>query len=264
MKNNNTFKPNDWHGDYISGPLSGHNPHNNAPNIDFILNKYLDIPYNNISDAQKLDIYLPNEQKFIKHPIIIVIHGGAFFGGDKYDGQLTPMLKSLDHGYAVISINYRLSPESKWPAQIDDVMTSIDFIKKNADLYNLDLNKIALWGGSAGGHLSALAGVLRDDISGVIDWFGPINFLTMDDEWIEIGIDGEKHSVLNSFESFLMREQITKIPEIVKNTNPENFIKNTKTKFFIQHGLEDKIIPYLQSKNFAKNLKKKIEPTNVY
>lgn len=74
----------------------------------------------------------------------------------------------------------------------------------------------------------------------------------------------EKHSDLNSFESFLMREQITKIPELLKDTNPENFITNTNTKFFIQHGLKDKIIPYLQSKNFANKLKKEIGEENVY
>lgn len=260
----NGIKPLDWSGDPIFGPLSGHNPHGDAPNIDFILNKDLDISYDNISESQKLDIYLPNEVKFKKYPVIINIHGGAFFGGDKFDGQLTPMLKALDHGYAVVSINYRLSPEAKWPAQIYDVMKSIDFVKENVDKYNLDINNIILWGGSAGGHLSALSGVLRKDIVAVIDWFGPINFLTMDEEWKIIGIDGEKHSVLNSFESFLMREQITKIPELLKDTNPENFITGTKTKFFIQHGKKDKIIPYLQSKNFAKKLKKEIGEENVY
>ncbi|MGL6168863.1 MAG: alpha/beta hydrolase fold domain-containing protein [Fusobacteriaceae bacterium] len=260
----NSSKPLDWYGNEIFGPLAGPNPHSDAPNIDFIKNKFLDVPYKELWPSQKLDIYLPNIQKFEKNPVIITIHGGAFFGGDKYDGQLKPMLEALKEGFSVVSINYRLSPEDRWPAQIDDVMASIDFIIANADKYSLDVSKIILWGGSAGGHLSALAGVLRKDISVVVDWFGPINFLTMDEQWKEIGIDGQKHNHLNSFESFLMREEITKIPEIVKKTNPENYISETNTKFFIQHGLKDSIIPYLQSKNFKDCLIEKIGSENVY
>ncbi|MGL5351111.1 MAG: alpha/beta hydrolase fold domain-containing protein [Cetobacterium sp.] len=261
----NSSKPLDWHGDEIFGPASGNNPHNDAPNVDYVKNKFLNIPYAEISNSQKLDIYMPNIKRFDKCPVIINIHGGAFFGGDKYDGQLKPMLEALNEGFAVVSINYRLSPEERWPAQIEDVMASIDFIKKNSDFYGLDNEKIILWGGSAGGHLSALAGVLRTDILAVIDWFGPINFLTMDEQWKKIGIDGEKHNHLNSFESFLMRAQITRIPEIVKKTNPETYItRDLKTKFFIQHGLKDSIIPYLQSKNFSDELSAYIGSENVY
>ncbi|MGL5125257.1 MAG: alpha/beta hydrolase fold domain-containing protein, partial [Fusobacteriaceae bacterium] len=159
----NSSKPLDWYGNEIFGPLAGPNPHSDAPNIDFIKNKFLDVPYKELWPSQKLDIYLPNIKKFEKNPVIITIHGGAFFGGDKYDGQLNPMLEALKEGFSVVSINYRLSPEDRWPAQIDDVMASIDFIIANADKYSLDVSKIILWGGSAGGHLSALAGVLRKD-----------------------------------------------------------------------------------------------------
>ncbi|MGL5725961.1 prolyl oligopeptidase family serine peptidase, partial [Cetobacterium sp.] len=88
---------------------------------------------------------------------------------------------------------------------------------------------------------------------------------TMDEQWKKIGIDGEKHNHLNSFESFLMRAQITRIPEIVKKTNPETYItRDLKTKFFIQHGLKDSIIPYLQSKNFSDELSAYIGSENVY
>ena len=138
------------------------------------------------------------------------------------------MFSGLDRGYAVASINYRLSSEAKWPAQINDVKASIKFLKENADIV--------------------------PNVAAVVDWFGPIDFLAMDEQWKILGIDGEKHSTPNSFESFLMREQITKVPELVKTSNPENYITKDTPVFFIQHGTADKIIPALQGKNFAEEL----------
>jgi acetyl esterase/lipase len=81
------------------------------PNADAIERKWLDVPYAKASRAQKLDIYLPDDGNG-PFPVIVSIHGGAFKSGDKGDNQLTPMLKGLKRGYAVVSINYRLIPEA--------------------------------------------------------------------------------------------------------------------------------------------------------
>jgi acetyl esterase/lipase len=109
-------------------------------NTSGINNKYLDLPYASESKSQKLDIYLPDtsDQPF---PIIVSIHGGAFMSGDKRDGQLNPMLEGIKRGYAVISINYRLSKEAKFPAQIQDIKAAIRWIKANAKKYNKILIK---------------------------------------------------------------------------------------------------------------------------
>jgi acetyl esterase/lipase len=223
-----------------------------------IKNKYLDIPYGNQSDAQKLDIYLP-DSNLEKYPVIVSIHGGAFMMGDKADGQVNPMLQALNYGYAVVSVNYRLSGEAQFPAQIHDIKAAIRFIRANAAKYKLNSSKIAAWGGSAGGNLAALAGTsgnvteLEDlsqgnaeyssRVQAVVDWFGPIDFCAMDQQFNESGKGKADHDAANSPESRLMGKPIQQIPELVKLANPETYITPDDPPFFIQHGTEDQLVP---------------------
>ncbi len=121
-----------------------------------IKNKFTDVAYANKSETQKLDIYLPNEGN-APFPVIIALHGGGFYEGNKSSEHIASVLPCLNHGYAVVTVNYRLNGEAKFPAAINDAKASIRFIKVNAAEYNLNPNKIALWGTSAGGNLAALA-----------------------------------------------------------------------------------------------------------
>ncbi len=164
-----------------------------------------------------------------------------------------------------------MSGEAKFPAQINDVKAAIRFIRANAAKYNLNGAKIAVWGGSAGGALSAFAGTSgdvkeladpnlgnadqSDKVQAVVDWYGPTNFLTMDDQFKQSGIAGQAHNTADSFESQLMGQQITLIPDKVKQANPETYISADDPPFFIQHGKADVLIPYLQSQDFYDNLK---------
>ena len=249
-------------------PLAHSQPPGKA-NTDNIKTKWIDVPYAAVSSAQKLDIYMPNEGKG-PFPVIISIHGGAFMFGDKGDGQVTPMLEGLKHGYAVVSINYRLSGEALFPKNINDVKAAIRWVKANAKQYNFIANKIALWGGSAGGNLSALAGTssnvkeLEDltlgnadqtcQVQAVVDWFGPTNFLLMDQQLKETGNGNADHSESNSPESKVMGQKITEIPDKVKEANPETYITRDDPPFFIEHGTKDHLVPTQQSVNFARKL----------
>jgi acetyl esterase/lipase len=166
--------------------------------VGHIRRKWLDVAYADQSSAQKLDIYLPDEGKG-PFPMIFYIHGGAWQICDKRDVQLTPMLRGVERGYAVVSINYRLSGEAIFPAQIYDVKSALRFIKAEAPQYFLDKHGIAAWGASAGGHLSALLGTspgiaeLEDFSTGnvtedtqvlaVVDWFGPTDGRAVDGNW---------------------------------------------------------------------------------
>ena len=239
--------------------------------IQSIEQKWLDVSYANASSAQKLDIYLPNEEEKI-YPVIISIHGGAFMSGDKADNQVLPMLKGLERGYAVVSINYRLSGEAKFPAQIFDVKAAIRWVKANATKYDLDPDKIAVWGGSAGGHLASLAGTSAgvselEDLSmgnsesssrvqAVVDWFGPIDFLQMDEQFVVSGKGKPDHSLADSPESKLLGQKITEIPELVKKANPATYISGDDPPFLIEHGTDDRLIPTKQSIDFASQLER--------
>jgi acetyl esterase/lipase len=239
-------------------------------NTDNIKRKWLDIAYSVKSQAQKLDVYLPDEGDG-PFPVIISIHGGAFKSGDRGDNQVMPMLEGLKCGYAVVSINYRLSGEAIFPVQIYDVKAAVRWIRANAKQYRFNPDKIAAWGGSAGGHLSALLGTSGDveeledltmgnpkessRVQAVVDWFGPTDFLKMDEQLKESKVKNPQiHSVPDSPESELIGKNITDAPELVKAVNPETYITPDDPPFFIQHGLIDHLVPYQQSVNLAKKL----------
>jgi len=247
-------------------PPGGQIPKGNTAGIK---NKILDVPYAKKSEAQKLDIYLP-EVGDGPFPVIVQIHGGAFRMGDKADAQVNASLNGLAHGYAVVSINYRLSGEAIFPAQIQDVKAAIRFLRANAKEYKLNPDKIATWGGSAGGHLAAMAGTTGDvkefddaslgnvdqnsKVQCVVDWFGPIEFNQMDPQFKASGKGRTDHDEGNSPESELVGKQITNAPELVKRASPATYISKNDPPFFIQHGTEDPLVPVEQSKNFYSEL----------
>jgi acetyl esterase/lipase len=249
--------------------------------IEHIQRKYLDIPYAHLSPAQKLDIYFPDEGEG-PFPVIVSIHGGAFMGCDKSDGQVMPMLEGLKRGYAVVAVNYRLSWEALFPALVQDVKAAVRWIRANAARYHFDKDRIAAWGRSAGGYLSVMLGTsagvkeLEDlslgnpdqpcDVQAVVDWFGPTNFLTMDALLTESGLPpeaGKEHNGANSPESLLLGDQTTKIPDLVKAANPETYITPAAPPFLIQHGTRDATVPVQHSIELAAKLGQTIGENNV-
>lgn len=225
--------------------------------------EYYDISYASASNAQKLDIFLPDTIK-AQNPVLVWIHGGGFSGGDKSQFRNSNRLTELKRrGYAVVVINYRLSGQAKFPAQIYDVKAAIRWIKANAAAYKMNPDKIGVWGSSAGGHLSALAGTsgnvteledlsqgnssLSSSVQVVIDWYGPIDFLKMDSMALSQGCASSNHNAANSPESLLIGFQITTRPDLVAKANPITYISSDDPPFFIEHGLTDCTIAYGQS-----------------
>jgi len=242
-------------------------------NTDHIKRRLLDISYARLSSAQKLDIYLPDQGEG-PFPVILWIHGGAFMGCDKADLQVLPATEGLKRGYAVVSINYRLSEEAKFPAPVQDAKAAVRWIRANAQRHHFDPNKIAAWGSSAGAYLALMLGTstgvatLEDRTMGnpdepcnvqiVIDWFGPSDFLKMDAQLAESGLQsppGMEHNNANSPESLLFGHTVTEIPERVRAANPITYIKKNAPPFFIQHGTKDAVVPVQQSVSLAAKLK---------
>jgi acetyl esterase/lipase len=241
-------------------------------------NKFTDIAYATKSDTKKLDIYMPNEGKG-PFPVIIAFHGGGFYEGNKSKEYTAPMLQGLNHGYAVVTVDYRLSGEAKFPAAINDAKAAIRFIKVNAAQYNLNSNKIALWGSSAGGNLAALAGTtggtnncydtslgnanVLDNVTAVVDWDGPTNFCVMDKQFTESGIREKVQGVLiydtkYSFPSKYLGQNLSKVPDLCKQADPTTYINSECPPFLIQHGTLDSMIPTQQSVDLAAVIIKEI------
>lgn len=234
-----------------------------------IARKWLDVAYATTSPTQKLDIFLPDtgEGPF---PVIISIHGGAFKLGDRKSGELAPMLAGRARGYAVVSVDYRLSGEARFPAAVHDLKAAVRFIKAHASEYGFDASRVVAWGGSAGGNLASMLGTTAGDaylegaegvtgpsstVQAVVDWYGPISFSSMDAEFKALGVApkmGATNIATSPESEYVGRTVGTPEAEpIVKLANPAAYVDATDPPFYIQHGTADTNVPLTQSVNFA-------------
>jgi acetyl esterase/lipase len=151
---------------------------------------YQNVEYANVDgQSMLLDLYIPkNAAEPV--PVIVWIHGGGWYEGGK---DWYAPTRFIDHGYAAVSISYRLTGVAPFPAQIYDCKGAIRWLRANAAKYNIDPDRIGVFGSSAGGHLAALLGTsggvkeLEGDVGGnleyssdvqaVCDSFGPINLI---------------------------------------------------------------------------------------
>jgi acetyl esterase/lipase len=242
----------------------------NRPSQSMIVSSPLkDIPYANQSKAQKLDIYLPAGVNK-PYPLIIWLHPGGFFEGDKDDIYIKQMIRPiLTRGYALVSINYRLSDEARFPALVFDIKAAVRWARANATKYSFNPEKIAAWGASAGGMLAALLGTSGDvgeledysmgnpnessRVNAFVDWYGPTDFLQMDPQHEQLG-QKPINNLGTSPESRIIGGAITHFPEKCRAINPISYIKPDNPPFYIQHGKLDDIVPYLQSVILAEAL----------
>jgi acetyl esterase/lipase len=217
------------------------------------------------SQSQTLDLYAPKKAKNV--PLIVWIHGGGFLFGSKEGFPAEPIpLQLLLERYAVASINYRLSPEAVFPAQLEDCKAAIRWVRAHAEGFGLDPNRIGVWGASAGGNLAALlgtTGAVRDfdvgenlgfssRVQAVCDFYGPTDFLQMDAQRLP---DGQIHNTRNSPESRLVGGPIQENPDKVRRVNPIIYVGKSVPPFLIVHGTLDRLVPFNQSELLVAALK---------
>ena len=124
----------------------------------------LDQPYaGNTNPKQMVDVYLPKKRNNDKPlPVIAMIHGGGWVNGDRLGYASLGIQLARTGDYAAVGVGYRLTKEAHWPSQVYDCKAAIRWIRANAKELNLDADKVAVWGSSAGGHLSSLLGTSGD------------------------------------------------------------------------------------------------------
>jgi acetyl esterase/lipase len=218
-----------------------------------------------------VDLYLPDDGH-APWPVIVWLHGGGWRFGDR---RLAPDLSRhfAARGFAMASIDYRLTTDAIFPAQIQDVKTAVRWLRASAAQYQLDAERIGLWGSSAGGHLAALAatsgpGVFEDassehggessEVLAVVEGYGPIDFLQLDahrdpsgrrsddPESIELP-PGMRSAHANSFESLLVGGPIERHADRVRLANPLSYERAQLPPLLILHGLSDMTVPAHQS-----------------
>ena len=137
---------------------------------------HLDIEYATLPGVDprflSLDLTLPGRDRVDPPPLVVMIHGGGMFGGDKQSLEVfyNDITNILGSSYAVASINYRLAPDHIFPAQLHDVRGAVQWLRAHADEYGYDGDRIGLWGFSAGGFLALLLGMAKDvdELSGSV------------------------------------------------------------------------------------------------
>ncbi|MFC1757590.1 sulfatase-like hydrolase/transferase [Planctomycetota bacterium] len=231
-----------------------------------------DIVYASIGERDlHLDLYRPDEPTE-KLPLVVWIHGGAWRGGSKSGPN--PAMELLSRGYAVASVEYRLSHEAIFPAAIEDCKAAVCFLRFHADRYGLDPERFGAWGASAGGHLVTLLGTTIDvaefdahpisqtvpaTIHAVCNWFGPSDFLRMND--FPSIID---HDATDSPESQFIGAPIQKNKEKTRRANPISYITPGDPPMLHVHGDSDRLVPFHQSEMLHAALKKRRIPSTLH
>jgi len=223
-----------------------------------------DIIYATVGERRlPLDLYIPEKEEAKGKPLPVVLwfHGGGWKGGSKSNGGIARGL--VDYGYAVASIEYRLSGEALFPAQVEDSKAAVRWVRANAKKFGLDPDHIGVMGRSAGGHLVAFLGTTGDTtefdtesnagyssrVQAVVDCWGPTDILQMDAQ----ALPGGKfaHDSAESPEGRLVGGPIQEEPyrSMAVKVNPIAYIKkgNKLPPFLIVHGDADTSVPVGQS-----------------
>lgn len=208
-----------------------------------------------------LDIYKPANKK---DPYLIVwIHGGAWRSGSKE----SPPLGLLSAGYAIASVDFHLSTEAPYPAQVFDIKAAIRFLRGNARQYGYRKDKIIIWGASSGGHLAALVGTTNNNnelegtlgnyasesssVQGVVDFYGPANLLTILSQSTPHGI-----SVRAPAMEILFGKPVEQVQEIARKASPVYQVDKSDPPMLIVHGDQDNQVPVNQSIELMEAYKK--------
>ena len=204
-----------------------------------------------------LDLYRPlNAEQAV--PVVVWLHGGGWFAGDR---TLAPDLVKyvLATGHAVASIEYRLSGQALFPAQLYDVRSAVRFLRDQADSYGLDIAAVGLWGASAGGHLASLAG-----LSGHVDLLpaeegpaGDASVQAVAASYPPVDLAGivtarqEANPHLDATttpEGRLLGAHPRAVPELARQANPLRWIGGAlPPPFQLSHGTGDVLVPHGQS-----------------
>lgn len=203
-----------------------------------------------------LDIYLPDGAG--PHPFVMEIHGGAFKMGDKAANAL--QTEVLAAGIAIVRINYRFSGTDIWPAQAEDCLNAVAFLRAKGADYGLDPARMALWGQSAGGFLAVSTAISLSEAGeparAVVDFYGPMDFSTMDADMAALGVTpamGATNSP-TSPESQLLGFDVTLDPAAAQAVGPVGRLQKirlTLPPLMVRHGDLDNLVAHRQSERLA-------------
>jgi len=213
-----------------------------------------DIPFAQVNGRPiQLDIYSPLEKSL--DGVIVWIHGGAWQRGSK---ENPPILALVEKGWPVVSIDYRLSGEARFPAQIHDIKAAIRFLRAKAQEFGFRAKRVFIFGASAGGHLAALAGVTNgvenlegfatdnceqsSDIQGIVSLYGASNLTTILNQSTPHGLSVR----IPALELFIGGRP-ENVPSVAQQASPVFHVDKNVPPLLMIHGDQDPQMPINQS-----------------
>jgi acetyl esterase/lipase len=241
--------------------------HLTQPDVEVIR----DINYTAGGRRARLDIYRAKETELENAPVLIQVHGGGWSIGTKETQGLLLMNRMAQRGWVCVAMNYRLAPKHPFPAQIIDVKRAIAWTRKNIASYGGDPSYLVITGGSAGGHLAALAALTPGEreyqpgfedadtsVAGCVPFYGMYDMA---------GLTGDKSAVTvrDHFLAPLVfrTDPHTHLNEFIK-ASPLARISRDAPDFFVLHGANDSLIDVRQARTFVEKLKKESNATVTY
>jgi len=235
-------------------------------------------PYLRSSDASYgehgkfnlLDVWARSDlPRDARAPVVIQVPGGAWVSGDK-TVQAYPLLSRLaERGWVCVAINYRLSPKARWPAHIVDVKRAIAWTKEHIAEHGGDPSFVAITGGSAGGHLSALAALtaglpefqpgfedVDTSVQAAVPLYGVYDFV--DDD--ELGVRG----MFTFLERMVFTSKLADTRALWEQASPQSHLRSDAPPFFVVHGRNDVFTHAAQARRFADDLRKESSQPVVY
>ena len=210
----------------------------------------------------KLDIYFPPTRE-TRRPAVVQIHGGAWVIGDKRNQGLPLLLHMCERGWVGFNVNYRLSPGATFPDHLVDIKRAIAFIREHADDYGIDPDFIAITGGSAGGHLAALAALTADDrryqpgfehadvsVAACVPVYGVYDLAN------RLGDHGPKY-VSGFIGPVVIKAFYEDEPEKFHEASPVDRVCSDAPPFLVVHGDRDTMSPLADAELFVERLKER-------
>lgn len=208
----------------------------------------------------RLDVFRPARRADGPLPAVIWVHGGAWILGTRHEQGL-PLLNHLAaNGWIGFNIDYRLSPPATMPDHVQDVKRAIAWVREHADELGVDPSFVALSGGSAGGHLTALAALTADDpslqpgfedadtsVQAAVPFYGIYDFL-----------DPQEHhhpALRRVVEWTVVKARVDREPDRFRRVSPMHRIHAGAPPFFVVHGSADTLVPVAESREFARRLR---------
>jgi triacylglycerol lipase len=208
---------------------------------------------------QTADVYLPASEGPV--PGVLLVHGGAWMAGNK-NHSAWHARRLAEHGFAVVSINYRLAPQNPFPAQLEDCQAALHWMARQSGQYAWKTEKLAAYGYSAGGHLVCLLGMMQSQSEGAEQLSPPVRLKAIvaggaPCDFCDEPLGSERLV-------FWLGATRQESPQVYRDASPTSFVTPNAPAVFFFHGQHDRVVPLANPTRLFDRLRQQGVPTQMH